>query len=378
MAGRIRTIKPEFAQSETIGALSREARLLFILIWTVVDDEGRTRGASRLLASLLYPYDADVPELIEGWLAELEQNKAIRRYEIEGSSYVEIVNWLKHQKIDKPSKSRLPAFVEASRGFANGRAPSSTDLGPSILDHGPVDAAAASSASLSDAVVDKLIGPALFKIFCDAYPPDALGERRAARVAFDKWADAGSDVLNRIIADARRLPADGGIPAAAAWLNAWVKQPQPPSTVAVSKEAITLANRICVIVGHEATLRPPSWMGAAYRVQQWLNQGWAEGIIIASVTEQVARKRGGKIERIEYFEPGIGDAVARANAPVPTGNPQKSRSGDTREASRQKHSVIAAIDRVFEQVARSADHSTGGIEGPNEDAVLRLPPRSVR
>ena len=55
--GRIRTIKPEFPQSESVGRLSRDARLLFILLWTLVDDSGRTRGGYQLLASLLYPYD---------------------------------------------------------------------------------------------------------------------------------------------------------------------------------------------------------------------------------------------------------------------------------------------------------------------------------
>src|SRR5690242_2251136 len=102
--GRIRTIKPEFPQSETTGRLSRDARLLFIQLWTVVDDEGRTRAASRMLASLLYPYDDDAPKLIEDWLAELERQDCIRRYDVDGDRYLEIVNWLKHQKIDRPSK----------------------------------------------------------------------------------------------------------------------------------------------------------------------------------------------------------------------------------------------------------------------------------
>ena len=31
---RIRTIKPEFPQSESVGRLSRDARLLFILVWS--------------------------------------------------------------------------------------------------------------------------------------------------------------------------------------------------------------------------------------------------------------------------------------------------------------------------------------------------------
>ena len=119
--GRIRSIKPEFPQSESIGNLSRDARLLFIQIWTVVDDLGRPRAASRMLASLLYPYDSDAGELMEGWLQELEAENLIQRYEVDGSQYLEVVKWLKHQKIDHPSKSRLPdpreALARVSRGF---------------------------------------------------------------------------------------------------------------------------------------------------------------------------------------------------------------------------------------------------------------------
>ena len=121
---RIRTIKPEFPQSETIGRLSREARLLFIQLWTIADDSGRTRAASRMLASLLYPYDEDAPSLIEGWVGELERHGCVRRYQVEGSTYLEVINWLKHQKIDRPSKSRFPAFDESSRALASPREPS--------------------------------------------------------------------------------------------------------------------------------------------------------------------------------------------------------------------------------------------------------------
>lgn len=127
---RIRSIKPEFPQSETIGRLSRDARLLFVQLWTVSDDEGRTRAASRMLASLLYPYDDDAPALMDGWLEELEAAGCIRRYASDGSSYLEICNWLKHQKIDRPSKSKIPAFDESS---SNPREPSSTDLGSRII-----------------------------------------------------------------------------------------------------------------------------------------------------------------------------------------------------------------------------------------------------
>lgn len=134
---RIRTIKPEFPQSESVGKVSREARLLFVLLWTIADDEGRTRAASRMLASLLYPYDEDAPSLIEGWLEELERENCIVRYVVEGSTYLQVNNWLKHQKIDRPTKSRLPVVSEGSRLLAKDREASSTDLGPRTVDHGP-------------------------------------------------------------------------------------------------------------------------------------------------------------------------------------------------------------------------------------------------
>lgn len=122
---RIRTIKPEFPQSESMGRVSRDARLLFVQMWTLADDSGRLRGNSRMLASLLFPYDDDAPGLISGWLDELEREKCIERYSgDDGSSYVSICNWLDHQKIDKPSESKLPppnldAIREDSRTLSN-------------------------------------------------------------------------------------------------------------------------------------------------------------------------------------------------------------------------------------------------------------------
>jgi len=129
---RIRTIKPEFSQSESMGRISRESRLCFIQLWTLADDSGRLRAASRMLASLLYPYDNDAPELIDGWLAELERENCIVRYVTEGQHYIEIINWLSHQKIDHPSPSRFPPFArirEDSRGLEN-------DSGKFALDQG--------------------------------------------------------------------------------------------------------------------------------------------------------------------------------------------------------------------------------------------------
>ena len=135
---RIRTIKPEFPQSESMGRVSRDARLLFIELWTICDDSGRTRAASRMLASLLFPYDDDAKDLIEGWLSELEAEGCIVRYVVDGDTYLQVCKWLTHQKIDRPSVSKTPEFDESSRMLASPREKllRTKDQGPRTKDQG--------------------------------------------------------------------------------------------------------------------------------------------------------------------------------------------------------------------------------------------------
>jgi len=185
--GRIRSIKPEFPQSETIGALSRDARLLFIMLWTIVDDEGRARASSRMLASLLYPYDDDAAALIDGWLDELEQHECIRRYTAAGSQYLDIPHWSKHQKIDHKSVSRLPAFDESSETVASPREDSRAlahDLGPRTEDKIKKDIRAVASATRPDR----------FEDFWKVYPKrDGANPKAPARKKFLAAVKAGAD-----------------------------------------------------------------------------------------------------------------------------------------------------------------------------------------
>lgn len=205
---RIRTIKPEFPQSESIGNLSREARLLFILLWTIVDDSGRARAASRMLASLLYPYDADAPTFIEGWLKELEDDGLIRRYEIDGSNYLDIPKWLKHQKIDKPSKSKIPEFREAS---PKAREESTTDLGPRTLDQDLGSSEAiASGAEAPTADIVRMPVDARGVLFSESLPMLAKVTGRpqqALRSLMGRWLRTAKDdaaKINRLVGEAVR------------------------------------------------------------------------------------------------------------------------------------------------------------------------------
>src|SRR5262245_59976102 len=118
---RIRTIKPEFPQSESMGRVSRDARLLFIMLWTIADDFGRSRANSRMLASLAFAYGEDATLRIPEWLMELEREKCVRVYAIDGNTYLQIEKWADHQKIDNPSKSSRypdPPVAKVSKRLA--------------------------------------------------------------------------------------------------------------------------------------------------------------------------------------------------------------------------------------------------------------------
>ena len=106
---RARMIKPHFMFSRSMRAVSPMARLTFIQLWLVADDEGRLVAHPEALRSRLYPREPDARHLLPGWLQELEDQHCIERYTVEEIDYLRIVNWRKHQKIYHPTPSRLPA-----------------------------------------------------------------------------------------------------------------------------------------------------------------------------------------------------------------------------------------------------------------------------
>lgn len=103
---RIRSIKPEFWQDELVGTLPVHARLLFIGLWTIADDDGRFRANPRFVQAQVFPYDAaaDVPAA----LAELERVGRIQLYEADGQAFGWVRKFKEHQRIDKPKPSSHP------------------------------------------------------------------------------------------------------------------------------------------------------------------------------------------------------------------------------------------------------------------------------
>ncbi len=110
---RIRTIKPEFWRSDDIAALSVEDRLLFIGLWSYVEDNGVGRDEPQLIQCDLYPLDTFTEASLRthGGLMRLSQRGLITRYEgPDGRKYLQVNSWDKHQKINRPSKPRFPQY----------------------------------------------------------------------------------------------------------------------------------------------------------------------------------------------------------------------------------------------------------------------------
>ena len=110
---RIRTIKPEFWRSDDIAALALEDRLLFIGLWSYVDDSGIgidkvAHICADLFAADLSESPTEVLARVQGGLSRLRDQGLIVRYVVDGKPYLYITNWSKHQRIDKPSKRRYP------------------------------------------------------------------------------------------------------------------------------------------------------------------------------------------------------------------------------------------------------------------------------
>jgi hypothetical protein len=119
---RIRTIKPSFWQDAGVAQLSREARLLMLGLVSIADDEGRFVASPAAIIGYVYPHDQDVSHAkVKRWLAEVEKHCHLTLYTVDGLMYGSWSNWTKHQAINRPSTSPLPApFTEYSRNDHGG------------------------------------------------------------------------------------------------------------------------------------------------------------------------------------------------------------------------------------------------------------------
>lgn len=104
---RIRTIKPEFWTDDKIISLPYSVRLFFIGLWNFSDDYGALQDKPDQLKLLILPSDEsfDVYQMIDLLIAA----DLVERYVDydKDNTFLLIKNWDLHQKVDKPTKSRI-------------------------------------------------------------------------------------------------------------------------------------------------------------------------------------------------------------------------------------------------------------------------------
>jgi hypothetical protein len=246
---RIRTIKPELPEDEKLGECSRDARLLFILVWTICDDHGRFRAAPVYLRTRLFPYDMALPEDVDKWLGELAGIRRVKTYEVDGERYGQVVNWAKHQRVDNAGKPLYPDPPTAKCGppppaATRGEPPRTPDVNyrdntkqgvHETRGESPQDSAGLSESplDLGPRTTTKDLGPNdvaptpsdAIALVPDVVSPPATAQNDV-RVVFDAWCTATNrtdrtrldDKRRRVIAQAlKSYPVDDLVDAVRGW-----------------------------------------------------------------------------------------------------------------------------------------------------------------
>ena len=108
---RIRTVKPEFWEDELLGVMPRDARLLFIATFNMADDEGILRWTPAYIKAQAFMYDDDLgPKEVDQLMQCLTDTGLVFPFigGVAKQQMAVVVNFRKHQRINRPQKSKLP------------------------------------------------------------------------------------------------------------------------------------------------------------------------------------------------------------------------------------------------------------------------------
>jgi hypothetical protein len=198
---RIRSIKPEFWRSDDVSALDPVDRLLFIGLWSYVDDNGVGIDKLAAITADLFAGDLerDASETfarVSRGLANLADAALIVRYAVDGKPYLAVTGWGRHQRIDKAGKPRYPGpdqgiqetLATPSRESRESPAPGTGEQGNRGTEEQGGGARDEISASPVDNSGDGAEPPIRCPRHLDVAIPPACGSCKDARLAHDAWA----------------------------------------------------------------------------------------------------------------------------------------------------------------------------------------------
>lgn len=221
--------------SGQVAKLTRDARLLYIGLITLGDDDGRLKGSPALLRSQVYPYDDDVKVAdVEKWLSEIESQGLVSSYEVDGQRYYFHPKWETYQHIreDRRKDSNIPApeftfSTVSTSGQPNGNQKSTKAPHSIVKDSKGKDS------------VDKVGQEAAFQSFWASYPKK-VGKKAAWKAWMRlKWTEElGSAIMAGLArsTSSEQWSKDSGryIPHAATWINGERWEDEPAQAAAKS------------------------------------------------------------------------------------------------------------------------------------------------
>jgi 5-methylcytosine-specific restriction endonuclease McrA len=136
----------------------------------------------------------------------------------------------------------------------------------------------------------------------------------------------------------------------------------------IRPEALTLADDIALLCGHDLKFLPPAFCGAAMRVESWLAHGWQREMILAAVAGVLAKRSGKAPDSVNYFEKPIAEFIAKAARPLPEvvidNTPEKIH------VRPEANSAVAGADRVLARMQEFDQPAGGGDGSPNNVRLL--------
>jgi len=104
---RQRMIRPEFFTDEDLVELGPLTRLLFIGLWVEADRDGRLKDKPKSIKLAVLPADeCNVDDMLD----DLERIGSIRRYEVDGSKYIDIPGFSTYQHVHhREQQSTIPS-----------------------------------------------------------------------------------------------------------------------------------------------------------------------------------------------------------------------------------------------------------------------------
>lgn len=199
-----RMLHTEIWQSKQVASLSLQARLLYVGLITLGDDDGRLKGDVALLRAQIFPRDAAITiEQVTQWLEEIVSARLVVRYEVDDEPYLAHPNWTKYQTLraDRKKDSNVP--------------PPPADLLATIEQPNGNQMSAQDKVSKGKVSKEKVLS--LFEEFWKEYP-----NKTAKKKALESWVRIFKEVPNIELADALAAQVMSGL-AKAKKSSQWTK-----------------------------------------------------------------------------------------------------------------------------------------------------------